>query len=195
MSHPNCPECGSSKAKKNGSVWKKKQKYQCNACKRQFVENPANIIISDFKKNLTGRLLLEKISLAVTARAAGVSGAWLQNCANRKYSEVPRQAGAAGKPKGRPATECDGLWSFARRRADKAWVWAAADRDTRECAGCFIGGRDRAGAQGLRDPLPSASRQCAAACTGFREAYNDVFPENRRRAAGKETGRLTISGV
>jgi len=34
----------------------------CKECRRQFVENPANAPVSEEKKELINRLLLEKIS-------------------------------------------------------------------------------------------------------------------------------------
>ncbi|MEY3220792.1 MAG: hypothetical protein RIT27_2149, partial [Pseudomonadota bacterium] len=40
-----------------------KQKYQCKACKRQFVQNPKSNKISEETKQLIDKLLLEKISL------------------------------------------------------------------------------------------------------------------------------------
>ena len=183
-----CPKCGSVHVIKNGSIHNKKQKYQCNTCKNQFVEDPQNIIISEFMKNFIDKLLLEKISLEGIVRVTDVSDTWLQNYVNRKYSEVPQRVEVSEKPKGRLTIECDELWSFVLFKKNKLWVWLAIDRDTRECVGCFVGSRDRAGAQGLWDSLPAVYRQCATAYTDFREAYNDVFPECRHRSVGKETG-------
>ena len=52
---------------------------RCNECGRQFVLNPSKGPISDEKKALIDRLLLERISLARIARVVGVSESWLQN--------------------------------------------------------------------------------------------------------------------
>jgi len=41
-----------------------KQKYKCGECQKQFVLNPEKGIISDEKKEVIDKLLLEKISLA-----------------------------------------------------------------------------------------------------------------------------------
>jgi transposase-like protein len=41
-----CPSCGSDQIVKNGSTHNQKQKYQCNVCDRQFIDNPTNISIS-----------------------------------------------------------------------------------------------------------------------------------------------------
>ena len=93
-----CPQCGSDHIKKNGSIHNKKQKYQCNICRRQFVENPQNKIISDDTKNLIDKLLLEKLPLAGIARVADVSEPWLQDYINKKYAAHTHQVKAGKKP-------------------------------------------------------------------------------------------------
>ena len=188
MCHPNCPVCGSSRVKKNGSAWKKKQKYQCNDCKRRFVENPQNKIISDSEKKITDRLLLEKIPLAGIACAMNVSERWLQDYVNKKHTEIPDETKVLEKPKGRLEIEADELWSFAGGKDNKQWVWLAVDRNTRERTGCFAGSRGGEGAGGLWGSFPPVYRQCGVTRTDFRESYNCVFPKMRHRAAGWETG-------
>ena len=84
-----CPTCNSENVKKNGSIHNKKQKYACKDCKWQFVLNPENCI-SQEKKDIIDKLLLEKIPLAGIARVTGVSEYWLQNYVNDKYDSIPR---------------------------------------------------------------------------------------------------------
>jgi IS1 family transposase len=140
---------------------------------------------------------LEKIPLAGIARVAGVSEPWLQNYVNEKYAAVPRVIDVTDKPKGRLTIQCDEMrcaelveaWSFVGNKDNKQWIWLAIDRDTRECVGCFIGNRDRAGAQGLWDSLPGVYRQCAVAYTDFWASYDQIFPDTRHRSVGKETGK------
>ena len=85
-----CPNCHSVNVVKNGSIHNGKPKFSCKDCRRQFVENPENIIPQD-KKDLIDKLLLERIPLAGIARVVGVSERWLQGYVNRKYQEVPQQ--------------------------------------------------------------------------------------------------------
>jgi transposase-like protein len=85
-----CPNCHSSNVVKNGSIHNGKPKFYCKDCGRQFVENPENRISQD-KKDLVDKLLLERIPLAGIARVIGVSERWLQSYVNRKYQEVPRK--------------------------------------------------------------------------------------------------------
>ena len=84
-----CPACQSQYTVKNGFNPLNKQLYRCKDGGRQFVLNPAKGPISDEKKALIDRLLLERIPLAGIARSAGVSESWLQNYVNKKYAEVP----------------------------------------------------------------------------------------------------------
>ena len=183
-----CPKCGSTKIIKNGSIHNKKKKYQCNTCRKQFVEYPENKIISENTRKLVDRLLLERIALAGIARAAEVSETWLQKYVNSKYKAVPRQIKVTVKAKGRLTIECDEEWSYVGNKKYKMWTWLAIDKETRECVGCFIGDRSRSSAQGVWASLPPVYRQCAVAYTDYWEAYNGVFPKNRHRAVGKETG-------
>ena len=87
-----CPNCHSESIVKNGFNALGKQIYRCNNCGRQFVLDPAKGPISDEKKELIDRLLLERISLAGIARVVGVSESWLQGYVNEKYEHTPRHA-------------------------------------------------------------------------------------------------------
>ena len=74
---------------------------------------------------------------------------------------------------------------------NKQWVWLALDAGTREIVGVHIGDRDEQAARKLWDSLPPIYRQCAVAYTDFWAAYGLVFPRNRHRAVGKETGKTS----
>ncbi len=86
----NCPSCISDYVIKNGYSKGGKQKYKCRDCGRQFVENPKNYI-SEEKKGMVDRLLLEKISLRGIGRSLGISFSWIKNYVKKKYREVPQQ--------------------------------------------------------------------------------------------------------
>lgn len=74
-----CPECGNEQPVKNGRIHNGKQRFLCQCCGRKFVENHENRVISQAKKDLIDKLLLERISLAGIARVAGVSELWLRS--------------------------------------------------------------------------------------------------------------------
>ncbi len=182
-----CDRCGSDHIVKNGHrPVTGKQKYRCQICGYQFVENPEDHRVSDEKKGDIRRLLLERLSLAGIARAMQVSESWLQDFVNTLYETVPRRV-AITKKKGPLTLECDELWSFVDNRNNKQWVWLAIDRDTREIVGAHIGDRSEAG-EALWDNLPPVYRQCAMIYTDYWSAYGKVFPSKRHRAVGKETG-------
>jgi transposase-like protein len=87
---PVCPICASSKTVKNGRIHNGKQRFKCQDCGRQFVEQPTKKVIDQATRELIDRLLLERISLAGIARAAQVSEQWLQTYVNEKYALVSR---------------------------------------------------------------------------------------------------------
>jgi IS1 family transposase len=152
------------------------------------VENPEHYHISQDKKELIDRLLLEKISLAGIARAIPVSQKWLQNYVNEKLKKVPRNVEVSSKKKGKIVIECDEMWSFVLFKKNQFWIWFALDRDTREIVGVYVGNRDAQGAQALWNSLPPVYRQCAVCYTDFWSAYGKIFPSKRHKAIGKETG-------
>ena len=186
-----CPKCNSEKIVKNGSIHNGKKKFMCKDCDRQFIENPANNPISEEKKKLIGKLLLEKIPLAGIARSVGVSEQWLQDYVNEKYESIPKEVKVTSKKKGHLTIQCDELWSFVGNKDNKQWVWLAQDQKTREIVGAYVGSRDEKGARGLWKSLPPVYRQCAVAYTDFWSAYGKIFPSKRHKPVGKETGKTS----
>jgi insertion element IS1 protein InsB len=67
-----------------------KQKYRCRDCGRQFVENPKNQI-SEERKEIVDKLLLEKISLREIGRSLGTSFSWIKGYVKKKYCEIPQR--------------------------------------------------------------------------------------------------------
>ena len=55
--------------------------------------------------------------------------------------------------------------------------------------GMHVGSRDHVGAEALWKSLPPVYRQCAVCYTDLWSAYEQVFPQNRHRAVGKESGK------
>ncbi|MGD1929532.1 MAG: IS1 family transposase [Leptolyngbyaceae cyanobacterium] len=185
----NCPQCNGQQIVKNGHIHNGKQRFKCQDCGRQFIENPTKIVISDEKKAWIDRLLLERIALAGIARVAQVSEKWLQDYVNARYAEVPRQVHISAKKKHKLTLQADEMWSFVDHKGNKQWLWLAIDENTREIAGVQIGQRDREAAKQLWASLPAVYRQCAVVYTDFWEAYKKVIPSKRHRAVGKETGQ------
>ena len=84
-----CPSCSRTDTKKNGHIHNGKQNHFCNACGRQFVENPEQILISEAQRERIGKLLLERIPLRGICRVEGVSLRWLLGFMVDLYDQLP----------------------------------------------------------------------------------------------------------
>ncbi|NEX21949.1 hypothetical protein G3480_16825 [Thiorhodococcus mannitoliphagus] len=96
-----------------------KQNHRCQDCDRQFVLEPLKQPISDEKKALIDRLLLERIPLAGIARSIPVSESWLQAYVNQKYQAIPRELNPPTLFRVRLVIECDEMWSFVAKEHNK----------------------------------------------------------------------------
>jgi hypothetical protein len=67
----------SPKYKKNGHIHSGKQNHQCCGCGRQFGQCFEQYLITEDKRGLIERLLVERISLRGICRAVGVKLKWL----------------------------------------------------------------------------------------------------------------------
>jgi len=161
----------------------------CNSCERQFVNAPENKIIPRQTWDMVDKLLLEKIPIAGISRVTGISELWLQEYINCKYEEIPQQINIKKNEIDELIIQCDEMWSFVGSKDNKQWIWLAIDAVSKQIAGVFVGRRDKTGAQGLWDSLPTVYQEKAHAYTDFWEAYNAVFPSERHSAVGKETGK------
>ena len=155
-----------------------------------FVENPTKKIISQETWDLVDKLLLEKIPIAGISRVTGISETWLQKYINNKYENIEQKVNVV-KKKGPLTIQCDEMWSFVEMKSNKKWIWLTIDVDTKKIVGVFVGSRDSEGAQGLWDSLPPVYRQCAVCYTDFWSAYNEIFPQKRHKAVGKESGKTS----
>ena len=73
-----CLQCHSTHVVKNGGTHHGKQRFRCQDCSRQFVENPTRQLIADETRELINRLLKQRLAIAAIARVTGVSEPWLQ---------------------------------------------------------------------------------------------------------------------
>ena len=62
-------------------------KFFCQDCWRRFVANHKKGPVSEGRKQLIRRLLLEWLNLRATAQATGVSRSWLRRFVNETYRE------------------------------------------------------------------------------------------------------------
>ena len=83
--------------------------------------------------------------------------------------------------------ELDELWSFVLKKANKAWIWIALCRKTRQVVAYALGDRSEETCRMLWQAIP-ASYRVGHCYTDFWSAYQAVIPEEQHTAAGKETG-------
>jgi transposase-like protein len=164
---------------KNGQTHSGKQNFKCKECARQFVLEPRHQPISQEKKEIIDKLLLEKISLAGIVRATGVSPRWLQYYVNKKLALVPKVVNVTSKKKGKLRLQCDEMWSFVGSKGNKQWIWLAIDALTKEIVGVYIGSRDELGAKKLWNSLPPVYRQCARSLYRFLASLLDHFSDQK----------------
>jgi hypothetical protein len=84
-----CPECQSPKSKKNGHIYNGKQHHHCRACGRQCVQGCEQYLISNDKRGLSARLLVERIAFRGICRAVGVTLKWLLGFLVQCFEALP----------------------------------------------------------------------------------------------------------
>ena len=111
-----CPSCNSAAFVKNGFNRHGDQNHRCIECRRQFVLDPQNKIISDETKDMVRKLLLEKLSLQGICRITNVSQKWLLDFIKQEYASTPRNLNVQVPPNSLglilERLEADELWSL-----------------------------------------------------------------------------------
>ena len=186
-----CPQCGSSKYKKNGHIHNGKQNHHCHDCGRQFVQYFAQYLIAGDKRALIERLLLERISLRGICRTVGVGLKWLLGFLVHCVEALPdhlhvQSATCHGNVMiRRLEVEADEMSSFVQKKANKQWIWIAMDAKTRQVIAFYVGDRSRRSAKRLWAKIPEAYRQHATFYTDQYVVYEGVIPAAQHRAITK----------
>ena len=186
-----CPQCQSSKFKKNGHVHNGKQNYYCHDCRRQFVQRFEQYRIAEDKRALVERLLVERISLRGICRAVGVGLKWLLgflvDCVKAlpDHLHVQPVACQGNVMIRRLEVEADEMGSFVQKKANKQWIWIAMDAKTRQVMAFHVGDRSRKSAKQLWANIPHAYRQHAMFYTDQYVVYTGVIPAAQHRAISK----------
>lgn len=192
-----CPSCGSLAFIRNGINQHGDQNHKCLECKRQFVLNPQNKIISDETKDLVRRLLLEKLSLRGICRAAQVSQAWLLNFIKQEYDQVPRGLNVQVPPESTGLVlerlEADELWSFVGKKKNQVWIWLALDATTRQVVAVHAGGRSEKDAKAFWEEVPEPYRSGCDVYTDEWDAYRGAIPPEVHFAVKKSPGKQVSS--
>ena len=153
-----CPSCTSTLVKKNGHIHNGKQKYQCLACKRQFVLDPTQKIVDEHTKSLVRKALLERVSLEGVCRIFGISMPWLLEFMNDLIAELPEHLNAEVVSENDEIEvvllEADELWSYVGSKDNPQWLWLVMHSRTRQVVAMQVGPRNKQTAEKLFYKLP-----------------------------------------
>ena len=157
-----CPQCQSPQFKKNGHIHNGKQNHHCHDCGRQFVQCCEHYLISEDKRGLIERLLVERLSLRGICRAVGVTLKSLLGFLVQCFEALPDHLHV--QPVScqhdvliqRLEVEADELASFVQKKANKQWVWIAMDATTRQIIAFHVGDRSHRSAEHLWAKSPQA---------------------------------------
>jgi insertion element IS1 protein InsB len=186
-----CPRCKSPKYKKNGHIHNGKQNRHCHDCGRQFVQCFEQYLLSDDKRALIERLIMERISLRGICRAVGVGLNWLLGflvqCfeALPDHLHVPPVTCHGNVMIRRLEVEADEMSSFVQQKANKQWIWIAMDAKSRQVIAFHVGDRSRRSAKRWWAQIPAAYRQHATFYTDQYAVSAGVIPAAQHRAISK----------
>lgn len=153
-----CTHCHSQTVRKNGSIHSGKQKYECLACRKQFVEDPQNKIISDDMKERIRRSLLERVSLEGICRIFDVSMPWLLGFMEKIFETLPEDLNASIIAENDDfevaVVEGDEMWSFVESKKNDQWLWLVLHSSTRQILAFHVGKRNKIAGEALMAKLP-----------------------------------------
>lgn len=187
-----CPNCGSTRYKKNGHTRHSKQNHLCKNCERQFSAGAEHHTISQERRTVVANLLRERLSLRGICRAVGVSLGWMLHfmvecfaaCPDHLNLRLPADPGKVLIYK--LEAEADEMWSFVQQKANKQWIWLAMDAKSCQIIAFHVGDRSRASAKALWAKIPEVYQQHATFHTDQYEVYNGVIPAERYKAITKK---------
>ena len=153
-----CPSCSSNLIKKNGHIHNGKQKYQCLACKKQFVLDPIHKVIDEKTKSLVRKTLLERVSLEGVCRIFDISMPWLLDFISNLIQELPENLNAEVVHENDEIEvvilEADELWSYVGSKDNPQWLWLVMHSRTRQVVAMQVGSRSKQTAEKLFYKLP-----------------------------------------
>ena len=83
--------------------------------------------------------------------------------------------------------ELDEVWSFVRRKGQRAWVWIAVSFQSRQVIAMVIGDRSAKTCRKLWERLPEPYRKLTT-YTDFWKAYESVVPDEQHKPCKKGSG-------
>lgn len=205
----NCPNCGSSKVKKNGHVKSTgKQNNYCNNCGRNFCDDADKEIVSYEKQCMIRSAFTEKISLRGICRVFSVSMTWLQGFFKKEASLLPddlcfdldlafkvnygEDFDPSRKHRLSIFCEADELCTFVGKKKNKKWVWIALDFETKQIIAFHVGDRSKKSCRKLWRKIPVEYRMHTFVFTDHLKSYKCVIPESKHDDVDKGTGLTSL---
>lgn len=191
----NCPYCLGTNLRPKGFSRNGKQRYKCQGCKKRIVLHGRQYFVSSDQVEIIGRLLLERISLRGICRVMQVSFSWLRLHIQSVYRTTPldlnyqslvpervieQREGKAVIFLKMMALECDEMWSFVQKKENKAWIWIALCRESRQVMAVYIGDRSAESAIELIKMIPGKEKDQYLYFTDDWDPYQTAIPEGRR---------------
>jgi IS1 family transposase/transposase-like protein len=176
-----CPNCQSTKIKRNGKKSCKKQNYLCKKCSRQF--------IGDHALTYKGchSCLIQKI-LIMLVRGIGITDiSVIENISIKKVLSVLVNSNQVITPKQQhyDKLEVDEFWTYVGNKKNKVWLIYAYHRATGEIVSYVWGKRNFKTAKKLRDKLKAMGINYDIVYTDKWDSFIAVFQEDNH-IIGKE---------
>ena len=176
-----CPDCQSTKIKKNGKKTYGKQNYLCKTCFRQFIGDHA-LSYKGCHSRLTQKILkmlVRGIGIRDVADIETVSeNKVLSVLVNSNYIITPKQQHY-------DSLEVDEFWTYVGNKKNKVWLIYAYHRATGEIVGYVWGKRNYKTAKKLRDNLKSKGINYDVIYTDNWDSFIAVF-QSDNHIIGKE---------
>src|SRR5262249_28864792 len=186
-----CPRCKSPQYKKNGHIHNGKQRHHCHDCGRQCVQCCEQYLISEDKRGLIERLLVERISWRGIGRAVGVTLKWLLGFLVQCCAALPDHLHVQPVTCTRDVLiqrlerEADPPASFMQKQAAKQWRWIVSDAKPRQIMAFHVGDRSHTSAEQLWAKIPQVYPQHATFYTDQYVVYAKVIPVAQHKAISK----------
>lgn len=183
-----CPDCQSTKVKRNGKKASKKQNYLCKHCGRQFIGDHAlsyRGCHSELGKKIM-LMLVRGVGIRDIAEIERVSvNKVLSILVDSKCEITPKQSHY-------DQLEVDEFWTYVGTKRNRVWLIYAYHRATGEIVAYVWGKRNRKTANELRDKLLSRNVSYDSVCTDNWDSFMAVF-QHDNHMAGK-AGTIGIEG-
>ena len=180
-----CPKCDGTNVVKNGKNSAGSQQFLCKDCGKSAVMYPKHQR-SEAEKEQILAAYRERPSMRGLTRLYPISRNTLKPML-KKVAEQPTVKESLLPAENEEVLELDEIWSFVFVKTAKYWLWTALCRRTRQIVAFVLDDHSIETCQQLWNKIPEDYRACHT-FSGFRDAYQEVFPEETHRSIGKETG-------